>query len=175
MRYNYQIYNILEIVAALNQQVVIHLIPTLTQFLKDSEQKWGLGRNITQRYVWLFDTWLHFFWAMIIKSRFCFLEMVYFPIPQNIVCYFEFKNVSVLWLTHPFTYYSCQSDHLGKQCISAMLSLLEAHSVFLIGKGTSGVLLCIKSMVANQPFEGHAWLTESTISCVSSEWCEWPS
>ncbi|KAI5944207.1 Protein MMS22-like [Manis javanica] len=49
MRYNYQIYNILEIVAALNQQVVIHLIPTLTQFLKDSEQKWGLGRNITQR------------------------------------------------------------------------------------------------------------------------------
>lgn len=51
MRYNNQIYSILETVAALDQQVVIHLIPTLTQTLKDSEQKWGLGRNMTQRYV----------------------------------------------------------------------------------------------------------------------------
>ncbi|CAK6446753.1 unnamed protein product [Pipistrellus nathusii] len=49
MRHDNQIYSILEIVAALDQQVVIHLIPTLTQSLKDSEQKWGLGRNMTQR------------------------------------------------------------------------------------------------------------------------------
>ncbi|XP_023615522.1 protein MMS22-like [Myotis lucifugus] len=49
MRYENQIYSILETVAALDQQVVIHLIPTLTQTLKDSEQKWGLGRNMTQR------------------------------------------------------------------------------------------------------------------------------
>ncbi|XP_036173305.1 protein MMS22-like isoform X5 [Myotis myotis] len=49
MRYDNQIYSILETVAALDQQVVIHLIPTLTQTLKDSEQKWGLGRNMTQR------------------------------------------------------------------------------------------------------------------------------
>lgn len=52
MRYDYQIYSILEAVAALDQQVVIHLISTLTQSLKDSEQKWGFGRNIKQRYVW---------------------------------------------------------------------------------------------------------------------------
>ncbi|XP_026945994.1 protein MMS22-like isoform X3 [Sagmatias obliquidens] len=49
MRYDYQIYSILETVAALDQQVVIHLISTLTQSLKSSEQKWGLGRNIAQR------------------------------------------------------------------------------------------------------------------------------
>ncbi|KAF6364889.1 MMS22 like, DNA repair protein [Rhinolophus ferrumequinum] len=49
MRYDYQIYSILEAVAALDQQVVIHLISTLTQSLKDSEQKWGFGRNIKQR------------------------------------------------------------------------------------------------------------------------------
>ncbi|XP_059556874.1 protein MMS22-like [Myotis daubentonii] len=49
MRYDNQIYSILETVAALDQQVVIHLIPTLTQTLKDSEQKWGLGRNMAQR------------------------------------------------------------------------------------------------------------------------------
>lgn len=47
--YDYQIYNILEAVAALDQQVVIHLISTLTQSLKDSERKWGFGRNIKQR------------------------------------------------------------------------------------------------------------------------------
>ncbi|KAM7136442.1 protein MMS22-like isoform 2-T2 [Molossus nigricans] len=47
--YNYQIYSILETVAALDQQVVIPLIPALTQSLKDSEQKWGLGRNTAQR------------------------------------------------------------------------------------------------------------------------------
>uniref|UniRef100_A0ABI7WYR0 Protein MMS22-like n=1 Tax=Felis catus TaxID=9685 RepID=A0ABI7WYR0_FELCA len=48
-RYDNQIYSILEAVAALDQQVVIHLLSTLTQSLKDSERKWGLGRNIAQR------------------------------------------------------------------------------------------------------------------------------
>uniref|UniRef100_A0A8C4LAY6 Protein MMS22-like n=1 Tax=Equus asinus asinus TaxID=83772 RepID=A0A8C4LAY6_EQUAS len=48
-RYSYQIYNILETVAALDRQLVVHLISTLTQSLKDSERKWGLGRNIAQR------------------------------------------------------------------------------------------------------------------------------
>uniref|UniRef100_A0A7N5P6X8 Protein MMS22-like n=1 Tax=Ailuropoda melanoleuca TaxID=9646 RepID=A0A7N5P6X8_AILME len=49
MRYDYQIYGILETVAALDQRVVIDLLSTLTQSLKDSERKWGLGRNIAQR------------------------------------------------------------------------------------------------------------------------------
>lgn len=49
MRYDYQLYSILEAVAALDQQVVIHLVPALTQSLKDSERKWGLGRNSAQR------------------------------------------------------------------------------------------------------------------------------
>ena len=49
MRYDYQIYSILEAVAALDQQVVIHLVPTLTQSLKNSERKWGLGRNSAQK------------------------------------------------------------------------------------------------------------------------------
>ncbi|XP_040839735.1 protein MMS22-like [Ochotona curzoniae] len=49
MKYDYQVYNILETVATLNQQIVIHLISTLTQSLKDSERKWGLGRNSAQR------------------------------------------------------------------------------------------------------------------------------
>lgn len=52
MRYSNQIYSILETVAALDQQVVIHLIPALTQSLKDSEQKYGIGRNMAQRYAW---------------------------------------------------------------------------------------------------------------------------
>ena len=51
MRYDYQLYSILEAVAALDQQVVIHLVPALTQSLKNSERKWGLGRNSAQRYV----------------------------------------------------------------------------------------------------------------------------
>lgn len=51
MQYSYQVYSILETVAARNQHVVIQLVPTLTQSLKDSELKWGLGRNIAQRYV----------------------------------------------------------------------------------------------------------------------------
>ncbi|KAB0355789.1 hypothetical protein FD755_021730 [Muntiacus reevesi] len=49
MGYDYQIYSILEAVAALDPQVVIHLVPALTQALKNSERKWGLGRNTAQR------------------------------------------------------------------------------------------------------------------------------
>ncbi|XP_021016001.1 protein MMS22-like [Mus caroli] len=49
VQYSYQVYSILETVAMLNQHVVIQLIPTLTQSLKDSELRWGLGRNIAQR------------------------------------------------------------------------------------------------------------------------------
>uniref|UniRef100_A0A0P6JB16 Protein MMS22-like n=2 Tax=Heterocephalus glaber TaxID=10181 RepID=A0A0P6JB16_HETGA len=49
IRYYYQVYSILETVAILNRQVVIPLISTLTQSLKDSELKWGLGKNIEQR------------------------------------------------------------------------------------------------------------------------------
>ncbi|XP_036915631.1 protein MMS22-like [Sturnira hondurensis] len=49
MRYDSQMYSILETVAAMDPQVVLHLVPTLTQALKDAEQKWGLGRNIALR------------------------------------------------------------------------------------------------------------------------------
>uniref|UniRef100_A0A7N4P647 Protein MMS22-like n=1 Tax=Sarcophilus harrisii TaxID=9305 RepID=A0A7N4P647_SARHA len=49
MIYEQQVYNILAIVAELDQQIVTNLIPTLTQCLKDSELKQGLGRNIAQR------------------------------------------------------------------------------------------------------------------------------
>ncbi|XP_012877806.1 PREDICTED: protein MMS22-like [Dipodomys ordii] len=49
MTYSYQVYSILETAATLNQKIVIHLIPALTHSLKDSELKWGLGRNIAQR------------------------------------------------------------------------------------------------------------------------------
>lgn len=49
MQYSYQVYSILETVAALSQHIGIQLIPTLTQSLKDSELKWGLGKNIAQR------------------------------------------------------------------------------------------------------------------------------
>uniref|UniRef100_A0A4X2KAZ2 Protein MMS22-like n=1 Tax=Vombatus ursinus TaxID=29139 RepID=A0A4X2KAZ2_VOMUR len=49
MIYEQQVYNILEIVAELDQQIVTSLIPTLTQCLKDSELKQGLGRNIAKR------------------------------------------------------------------------------------------------------------------------------
>nr|XP_048700911.1 protein MMS22-like isoform X2 [Caretta caretta] len=47
--YDHQIYSILEVVAVLDQHLVISLIPTITQSLKDSEHKQGLGRNIAQR------------------------------------------------------------------------------------------------------------------------------
>lgn len=49
MSYSYQIYSVLETVATLEQQLVLHLISSLTQSLKDSELKWGFGRNIAQR------------------------------------------------------------------------------------------------------------------------------
>uniref|UniRef100_A0A8D2B947 Protein MMS22-like n=1 Tax=Sciurus vulgaris TaxID=55149 RepID=A0A8D2B947_SCIVU len=49
IRYSHQVYSILETVATLKQHVVISLISTLTQSLKDSELKWGLGKNIEQR------------------------------------------------------------------------------------------------------------------------------
>ncbi|XP_041523533.1 protein MMS22-like isoform X2 [Microtus oregoni] len=49
VQYSYQVYSILEMVAALSAHIVIHLVPTLTQSLKDSELKWGCGRNIAQR------------------------------------------------------------------------------------------------------------------------------
>uniref|UniRef100_A0A5F8HLL8 Protein MMS22-like n=1 Tax=Monodelphis domestica TaxID=13616 RepID=A0A5F8HLL8_MONDO len=49
MIYEQQVYNILEKVAELDQQIVTGLISTLTQCLKDSELKQGLGRNIAQR------------------------------------------------------------------------------------------------------------------------------
>ncbi|XP_044530299.1 protein MMS22-like [Gracilinanus agilis] len=49
MIYEQQVYNILEKVAELDQQIVTSLISTLTQCLKDSELKQGLGRNIAQR------------------------------------------------------------------------------------------------------------------------------
>ncbi|XP_003467484.1 protein MMS22-like [Cavia porcellus] len=49
IQYSYQVYSVLEVVATLNQHIVIHLISTLTQSLKDSELKWGLGKNTEQR------------------------------------------------------------------------------------------------------------------------------
>ncbi|TFK14379.1 clathrin heavy chain 1-like [Platysternon megacephalum] len=47
--YDHQVYSILEVVAVLDQPLVISLIPTITQSLKDSEHKQGLGRNTAQR------------------------------------------------------------------------------------------------------------------------------
>uniref|UniRef100_A0A8D0HB23 Protein MMS22-like n=1 Tax=Sphenodon punctatus TaxID=8508 RepID=A0A8D0HB23_SPHPU len=52
--YDLQVYSILELVAVLGQPLVISLIPTITQSLKDSEHKQGLGRNTAQRYVLCF-------------------------------------------------------------------------------------------------------------------------
>ncbi|XP_008060260.1 protein MMS22-like [Carlito syrichta] len=49
MKYDCQVYSILETVITVDQYVVICLISTLTQSLKDSERKWGLGRNTAQR------------------------------------------------------------------------------------------------------------------------------
>lgn len=108
MRYDYQIYSILETVAALDQQVVIHLLSTLTQSLKDSERKWGLGRNIAQRYIWII---LHL-WAMITKSRFIYWRWFIFPFLKVLGMFFDLLNVSILQLTYPFTCRSFQSDHL---------------------------------------------------------------
>ncbi|XP_059837350.1 protein MMS22-like isoform X1 [Hypanus sabinus] len=47
--YDHQVFNILEMVAVLNQGLVVGLIPTLSQTLKDTEHKQGLGRNSLQR------------------------------------------------------------------------------------------------------------------------------
>ncbi|NXX75480.1 MMS22 protein, partial [Urocolius indicus] len=47
--YDHRVFSILETVAALDQQLVTGLIPTVTQSLKDSEHKQGLGRNTARR------------------------------------------------------------------------------------------------------------------------------
>ncbi|XP_041044792.1 protein MMS22-like isoform X2 [Carcharodon carcharias] len=47
--YDHQVYNIMEMIAVLNCSLVIGLIPTLSQVLKDTEHKRGLGRNNSQR------------------------------------------------------------------------------------------------------------------------------
>nr|XP_047922518.1 protein MMS22-like isoform X2 [Anser cygnoides] len=47
--YDHRVYSILEAVAVLDQTLVTSLIPTMTQALKDSEHKQGLGRNAAQR------------------------------------------------------------------------------------------------------------------------------
>ncbi|KAM6355241.1 protein MMS22-like [Podargus strigoides] len=47
--YDHRVFSILETVAVLDQTFVTSLIPTITQSLKDSEHKQGLGRNAAQR------------------------------------------------------------------------------------------------------------------------------
>ncbi|XP_064566157.1 protein MMS22-like [Zonotrichia leucophrys gambelii] len=47
--YDHRVLSILETVAVLDQTLVTSLIPTITQSLKDSEHKQGLGRNAAQR------------------------------------------------------------------------------------------------------------------------------
>ncbi|NXR59915.1 MMS22 protein, partial [Rhadina sibilatrix] len=47
--YDHRVFSILETVAVLDQTLVTSLIPTITQSLKDSERKQGLGRNAAQR------------------------------------------------------------------------------------------------------------------------------
>ncbi|XP_039212014.1 protein MMS22-like [Crotalus tigris] len=47
--YDNQVYSILETVAVLDQSLVIHLIPAMTEALRNSEYKQGLGRNTLQR------------------------------------------------------------------------------------------------------------------------------
>ncbi|XP_072355683.1 protein MMS22-like isoform X2 [Scyliorhinus torazame] len=47
--YDHQVYNLMELIAGLNRDLVIGLIPTLSQMLKDTEHKRGLGRNNSQR------------------------------------------------------------------------------------------------------------------------------
>ncbi|XP_066035617.1 protein MMS22-like isoform X1 [Chamaea fasciata] len=47
--YDHRVFSILETVAVLDQTFVTSLIPTITQSLKDSERKQGLGRNAAQR------------------------------------------------------------------------------------------------------------------------------
>ncbi|RXM27868.1 Protein MMS22-like [Acipenser ruthenus] len=47
--YDLQVYNVLEIVAVLEQSIVIGLIPTTSRCLRDTEHKRGLGKNTSQR------------------------------------------------------------------------------------------------------------------------------
>ncbi|NXP51950.1 MMS22 protein, partial [Heliornis fulica] len=47
--YHHRVFSTLEMVAVLDQTLVASLIPTITQTLKDSEHKQGLGRNVAQR------------------------------------------------------------------------------------------------------------------------------
>uniref|UniRef100_A0A8C6Z9F4 Protein MMS22-like n=1 Tax=Nothoprocta perdicaria TaxID=30464 RepID=A0A8C6Z9F4_NOTPE len=47
--YDQRVFSILETVAVLDQALVACLIPTITECLKDSEHKQGLGRNSAQR------------------------------------------------------------------------------------------------------------------------------
>uniref|UniRef100_A0ACB8GCR2 Protein MMS22-like n=1 Tax=Sphaerodactylus townsendi TaxID=933632 RepID=A0ACB8GCR2_9SAUR len=47
--YGNQVYSILETVAVLDQSLVISLIPDMTEALRNSEYKQGLGRNTMQR------------------------------------------------------------------------------------------------------------------------------
>nr|XP_033791664.1 protein MMS22-like [Geotrypetes seraphini]XP_033791665.1 protein MMS22-like [Geotrypetes seraphini] len=47
--YDHQVYNILTTLSGIDQSLVVSLIPTITQSLKNSEHKQGLGRNIIQR------------------------------------------------------------------------------------------------------------------------------
>ncbi|KAF7254531.1 Protein MMS22-like [Varanus komodoensis] len=47
--YDNQVYSILEAVAALDQSLVISLIPAMTEALRNSEYEQGLGRNAVQR------------------------------------------------------------------------------------------------------------------------------
>lgn len=48
--YDHRVFSILETVAVLDRAFVTSLIPTITQSLKDSEHKQGLGRNAAQRF-----------------------------------------------------------------------------------------------------------------------------
>ncbi|NXS52728.1 MMS22 protein, partial [Brachypteracias leptosomus] len=48
--YDHRVFSTLETVAVLDQTLVTSLIPTITQSLKDSEHKQGLGRNAAQRF-----------------------------------------------------------------------------------------------------------------------------
>ncbi|XP_030054263.1 protein MMS22-like [Microcaecilia unicolor] len=47
--YDHQVYNILTTLTGIDQSLVVSLIPTITQSLKNSEHKQGLGRNTVQR------------------------------------------------------------------------------------------------------------------------------
>ncbi|XP_053315847.1 protein MMS22-like [Spea bombifrons] len=47
--YDHQIFGILETLSVLDQHLVINLIPTVTQTLKDAEHRRGLGRNASSR------------------------------------------------------------------------------------------------------------------------------